>query len=35
MTCSRKFGKETQQEAIKAYQVLGTLKLVNICQLNF
>ena len=26
MTCDRKFGKETQQEAIKAYKVLGTLK---------
>ena len=26
MTCDRKFRKETQQEAIKAYKVLGTLK---------
>jgi hypothetical protein len=34
MTCVRKFGKETQQEAIKAYKVLGTLKLGNIYQLN-
>jgi hypothetical protein len=25
--CVRKFGKETQQETINAYKVLGTLKL--------
>ena len=34
MTCDTKLGKKTQQEAIKAYKVLGTLKLEDIYQLD-
>ena len=34
MTCDTRFGKKTQQEAVKAYIVLGTLKLEDIYQLD-